>query len=166
MERISKDMYYCNIAEAVSQRSTCLMKHWGAVIVKDDTIISTGFNGAPRHIDDCLSKGNCRLLNYRKKNNLPRGTGYEQCLSVHAEMNAIIFADKESLKGATLYLCGKEILDFEGNEYYVKNPAPCNQCKKMIINAGIEKVVVKTTPTNLCTFDTKNWNENDITGGY
>lgn len=112
IDRISKHKYYLNIAEVVSQRSTCLCKHWGAVIVKDDTIVSTGFNGAPRKVVDCLEKQECRLLQYRKKNKLGRGTAYEQCLSVHAEMNAIIFADKDKLKNSTLYLAGFEIVDF------------------------------------------------------
>lgn len=105
-------------------------------------------------------------MDYRKKNKLGRGTCYEQCLSVHAEMNAIIFADGDKLKDATLYLYGTEFIGFDRNEQLVQNPKPCAECRKMIINAGIEKVVVKTTPTNVYTFNTKSWNENDITGGY
>ena len=111
MSRINKDVYYLDIAEVVLTRSTCMNKHWGAVLVKDDQILSTGFNGAPRGCKDCYENGFCRLYEYRKKNNLGRGEGYEQCIAVHAEMNAILFANGET-KGSTLYLVGKECMDF------------------------------------------------------
>lgn len=168
MDRIEKDKYYLNIAETVAQRSTCLCKHWGAVIVKDDTIISTGFNGAPRNVVDCLEKQECRLLQYRRKNNLGRGTAYEQCLSVHAEMNAIIFADKNKMKGATMYLVGKELVGIDQFEQYVISPRPCAMCRKMIINAGIENVVVRLNKNQAFTYNVKDWTliEDDIVGDY
>ena len=116
MSRINKDKYYLDIAEVVLTRSTCMNKHWGAVLVKDDTILSTGFNGAPRGVKDCYEHGFCRLYEYRRKNNLGRGTAYEQCISCHAEMNAIVFVhDKSLTEGSTLYLVGKELTDLDEN---------------------------------------------------
>ena len=100
MERRDKNNYYLDIAEAVSQRGTCLRKHYGAVIVKNDEIISTGYVGAPR------GRKNCSDLNYciRQKLSIPRGERYELCRSVHAEANAIISASRESMLGSTIYL--------------------------------------------------------------
>lgn len=167
MERISKTMYYLGIAKAVSQRSSCLNKHWGAVIVKDDTIVSTGFNGAPRQVKDCVEKGYCRLTEYRRKNKLSRGEGYEQCLSVHAEMNAIIQASKEELEGSTLYLYGVEQNNLDGIWTYVTNPMPCVNCRRAIINARISKVIVQTKNNVGTQFDVNDWEqENTIVGGY
>lgn len=165
MERLSKVDYYLGIAEAVSKRSSCLNKHWGAVIVKDDTIVSTGYNGAPRNICDCMERNYCKLKEYRKRTNSGRGTCYEQCVSVHAEMNAIIFASKDELKGSTLYLYGTECNNLDGIWECVKNPNPCSECKKLIINAGIRTVVIKT-PDGCIGIPVDQWNENDITGGY
>lgn len=166
--RIDKDNYYLNIAETVSQRSTCLTKHWGAIIVKDDTIVSTGFNGAPRKVKDCLQKGYCRLTEHRKKTNSGRGTCYEQCLSVHAEMNAMLSASKDEMLGATLYLVGKESTSLDGGFDYVKNPKPCTMCRKMIINAGIERVIVRIDRSYHSNYLVKGWtlNEDEIVGGY
>ena len=164
MERIDKIDYYLDIAEAVSKRSSCLNKHWGAVIVKDDTIVSTGYNGAPRKIKDCMERGYCKLAEYRRNTNSGRGTCYEQCVSVHAEMNAIIFANKDELKDSVLYLCGKE-RNLDGDWEYVKKPNPCSECKKLIINAGIKMVVVKTSNVYIG-IHVDQWDENDITGGY
>lgn len=166
MERISKTEYYLNIAEEVMQRSTCLNKHWGAVIVKDDTIISTGFNGAPRCMKDCLQKGFCNLYDYRRKNNLGRGTAYEQCLSVHAEMNAMIFADKDKLQGSTLYLAGEQCDNLDGIWMYVSNAKPCAMCRKLIINAGIKNVIVRQNEKLIQVFEVDGWEETDVIGGY
>lgn len=166
MKRINKHQYYLNIAKSVSERSTCLMKHWGAVIVKDDVIISTGFNGAPRKVKDCLEKGYCRLSEYRRKNKLGRGTAYEQCISTHAEMNAIIFGDKDSMNGATLYLYGTEMFDMDGEHRVVPFPNPCSECKKLIINAGIKEVVTIGDDNSIDTVLVNTWDETDITGGY
>ena len=167
MSRIDKDKYYLDIAEVVLTRSTCMNKHWGAVLVKDDTIISTGFNGAPRGVKDCYENGYCRLYEYRKKHNLGRGEGYEQCLSCHAEMNAILFVhDKSLTQGSTLYLTGKEITGLDGLWGYVPNPNPCHLCKKLIINAGIEKVICRTGKDQICDIDPSAWTDNMLIGGY
>ena len=166
MERISKAVYYLGIAKAVSERSSCLNKHWGAVIVKDDVIVSTGFNGAPRNVKDCTEKGYCRLAEYRRKNKLNRGEGYEQCMSVHAEMNAIINASKEELEGSTLYLYGVE-RNMDGDWIYVHNPMSCVNCRKAIINAKIEKVIVQTRDYTGIQMDVSDWELEDmIVGGY
>lgn len=167
IDRIGKEEYCLNIAETVSERSTCLTKHWGAIIVKDDVIVSTGFNGAPRKVEDCLQNGYCRLAEYRRKTNAGRGTCYEQCPSVHAEMNAIISANKNDMFGATLYLVGKQSTNLEGGFTYVTNPLPCSMCRKLIINARIEKVVIRLDKGVSKTYYTKDWQKiEDITGGY
>lgn len=167
MSRINKDQYYLDIAEVVATRSTCMNKHWGAVLVKDDQILSTGFNGAPRSIKDCYENGFCRLYEYRKKNNLGRGEGYEQCIAVHAEMNAIIFVhDKSLTQGSTLYLTGKELMDLDGNWNYVPNPNPCHLCKKLIVNSGIEKLVCRVSKFQILEINPKEWTDNMLIGGY
>lgn len=167
IDRIDKDCYYLNIAETVSQRSTCLTKHWGAIIVKDDIIVSTGFNGAPRKVEDCLQNGYCRLVEYRRKTNSGRGTCYEQCPSVHAEMNAIISASKDEMLGATLYLVGKESTNLDGGFNYVNNPLSCSMCRKLIINARIEKVVVRLDKNLAKTYYVKDWQHiHHVIGGY
>lgn len=127
--RISKEQYYMGIAKAVSKRSTCIRRQYGAVIVKDDRIVSTGYNGNPRGETNCIDIGKC----YRMENDIPHGTQYETCKAVHAEQNAIINA-REGLEGADLYLYGEE----NGEEIYA---IPCSICFNMIKNAGIEKVI-------------------------
>lgn len=137
MERRDKINYYLDIAETVSARGTCLRRNFGAIIVKNDEIISTGYVGAPRGRQNCCDLGYC----VREKLNIPRGERYELCRSVHAEANAIISAARSDMLGGTLYLVGKEYSSGE----YVKNANPCAMCKRMIINAGIAKVVVRDT---------------------
>ena len=132
--RISKDEYYLNIAKQVASRGTCLRRNYGAVIVKNDEIISTGYTGAPRGRSNCNQLGRC----IRQENKVPSGERYELCRSVHAEMNAIISASRDKMIGATLYLYGWDV----ENNCEKKNPTPCTLCKRMIINAGIEKVVI------------------------
>lgn len=129
-KRISKEEYYLGIALAVSQRSTCLRRKYGAVIVKDDEIIATGYNGAPRGEDNCCDLEYC----WRESNNIPHGERYEACRSVHAEQNAIISASRKDMIGATLYLIGTE----KGK---VIKAVPCDICRRMIANAGIKKVI-------------------------
>ncbi len=133
--RVDKRNYYLDMAEVASERCTCLRKHWGAVIVKNDEIISTGYNGAPR------GRKNCQDLKYciREKLNIPRGERYELCRSVHAEANAIISASRRDLIDSTLYLAGKNASD----NTYVVNARPCSMCKRMIINAGIKEIVIR-----------------------
>ena len=133
MIRPNKDNYYLDVAETVLKRSTCLRRNFGAVIVKNDQIISCGYTGAPRGRKNCNEIGECR----RKKLNIPRGERYELCRSVHAEANAIIQASREKMLNSTLYLVGKE---FDTGEY-VMNTAPCAMCKRLIINAGIRRVI-------------------------
>ena len=137
--RRDKINYYLDIAETVSERSTCLRRSFGAILVKNDEIISTGYNGAPRGRKNCSDIGGC----LREKLGVPRGQRYELCRSVHAEANAIISAPRSEMIGSTLYLVGLEYKDGS----YVANANPCAMCKRLIINAGIEKVVVRDTKT-------------------
>ena len=125
------------MADVARERSTCLRRTYGAVIVKNDTIVSTGYSGAPRGRANCIDLGYCM----RQKLNIPRGERYEFCRSVHAEQNAIIAASREQMLGSTLYLCGREVDTGE----IIKDANCCTMCKRMIINAGIEKVVVRRT---------------------
>ena len=155
MERVDKINYYLNIAETVSQRGTCMRNNYGSVIVKNDEIISTGYTGAPRGRKNCIDLGYCR----RKVNNTPSGAGYELCRSVHSEQNAIISADRQSMLGATLYLVGIN----KRNGEYIADNEPCTLCKRMIINAGIEKVVMRDDKENYRIELVKNWIENDDT---
>lgn len=141
MQRISKDKYYLNIARAVSQRSTCLSKKYGCVIVKNDEIIATGYNGSPRSEVNCCDIGKCA----RKKEggHYANDGNYDSCCSVHAEQNAIISASRRDMMGATLYLYGEKY--FDGKQLYnwttIENPEPCPICKRMIKNAGIKEIV-------------------------
>jgi len=135
MGRIDKINYYLDIAETVTERATCLRRCWGAVIVKNDEIISTGYNGAPRGRKNCTDVGFC----IREKLNVPRGERYELCRSVHAEQNAIISASRRDTIGATLYIVG---VDAKTREY-VEKSMPCAMCKRVIINSGIEKIYIR-----------------------
>ena len=139
MKRISKENYYLNMAETALERSTCLRRKWGAVIVKNDEIISTGYNGAPRGRKNCDELGYC----IRERLNIPRGERYELCRSVHAEQNAIISAPRKNMIDATLYMVGKHADTGE----YVENAMSCSMCKRVIINSGISKIVIRDTKT-------------------
>lgn len=153
MSRISKDNYYLNIAKTVASRGTCIRRKFGAIIVKDDVIISTGYAGAPR------GRVNCCDLNYclRDKMNIPRGERYELCRSVHAEANAIIAASRDRMLGATLYLAC--IDPKSGNT--VPGTCCCQMCKRMVINAGIEKVIVMENDSDYTVYSVNDWIEND-----
>lgn len=132
-----KDEYYINIAKAVSKRSTCLKRHYGAIIVNNDEIVSSGYNGSPRGMDNCCDKGICSRLDK------PHNSGdYSDCFSVHAEQNAIISASRREMIGATLYLYGEEIKDNKISE--ISNCIPCPICSRMIKNAGISRVISRT----------------------
>ena len=155
--RINKINYYLNIAETVCERSTCLRRKFGAVIVKNDEVISTGYNGAPRGRKNCCDLGYC----VREKMQVPRGERYELCRSVHAEANAIISSSREKMQGATLYMVG---LDAKTNEY-VKNTSSCSMCKRLVINAGIDKVIVRDTKEDYTIFKVSDWIKNDDTEG-
>ena len=135
MGRIDKENYYLDIAQTVAERSTCLRRRYGAILVKSDEIIATGYNGAPRGRQNCVDLNYCT----REALNIPSGERYELCRSVHAEANAIICASRRDMIGATLYLVGKEVPTGE----YVQNAMCCSMCKRMVINAGIEQVIVR-----------------------
>lgn len=147
MNRISKDEYYLGIALAVSKRSTCLRRHYGCVIVNDDIIIATGYNGSPRGEKNCCDTGKC------KRENAERYSDYTNCNAVHAEQNAIIAAQRKNMIGGTVYLACEEVRAVEAlkaaggkDEYEIvwvedENPVPCNICLNMLKNAGIVRVV-------------------------
>jgi dCMP deaminase len=129
LKRISKKDYYLGIAEAVSKRSTCIRRQYGAVIVLNDEIIATGYNGSPRNAENCCDVGCC----WRESNHIPHGEQYEACLAVHAEQNAIISASRRDTLGSTLYLVGFE----NGEQLPEEQVKPCKICEKMITNSGI-----------------------------
>lgn len=135
MTRRDKVNYYLDMAQVALERGTCLRRNFGAVIVKNDSIVSTGYTGAPRGRENCIDLGTC----IREKMNIPRGTRYEFCRSVHAEANAIIAASREQMIGATLYLVGKDMKTGE----IMKDANSCTMCKRLIINAGIDHVVIR-----------------------
>lgn len=132
MNRPNKEEYYLLIAKSVADRSTCLRRKYGAVIVKDDRIVSTGYNGAPVGRYNCCDLGTCVRINL----NIPRGTRYELCRSVHAEQNAIINASPQDMKDSIMYLVG-----VESDGSLISDYAPCSICKRMILNSGISEVV-------------------------
>ena len=158
--RKDKINYYLDIADVVSNRGTCLRRRYGAVIVKNDEVISTGYVGAPRGRKNCSDIGFCM----RQKLNIPRGERYEMCRSVHAEANAIISAERSKMIGSTLYLSGREV---DSNEI-IKNSSCCSMCKRMVINAGIEKVIVRDSDTEYRVINVSDWIENDdsLTGKF
>ena len=140
MKRITKTEYYLGIASAVTKRSTCLRRQYGAVIVKNDEIVATGYNGSPRGEENCCDVGVC----WREAHGIPHGEQYEKCVAVHAECNAIISASRNELLGATLYLFGYE------NGKPLEAPEPCLICSRLIKNAGIKNVV---TPAGIIPFN-------------
>ena len=153
MERVSKINYYLDIAQTVAERSTCLRRMFGAIIVKDDSIISTGYNGAPRGRQNCNEIAFC----IRDKLRIPRGERYEMCRSIHAEANAIIAASRDQMLGSTLYMV---CVDAKTGEL---SPGTCScmMCKRQIINAGIEKVIIRDTKTDYREIAVREWIEND-----
>lgn len=152
-ERRDKINYYLDLAEMVSQRGTCLRRNYGAVIVKNDEVISTGYVGSPRGRKNCSDLGVC----IRQKMMVPRGERYELCRSVHAEANAIISASRDKMLGSTLYLVGKEV---EGDRY-VSNSCSCSMCKRMVINAGIETVIIRDDKDNYRVIPVQSWIDED-----
>lgn len=153
MERISKENYYLDIAQTVASRGTCLRKKYGAVIVKNDVILSTGYVGAPRGRKNCSDLGVCM----RDKLNIPRGERYEMCRSVHAEANAIIAASRDQMIGSTLYLAG---LDSKTGEL-IAGTCCCQMCKRLVINAGIERVIIRDTPDEYRIIEVDSWIDDD-----
>ena len=148
-QRMSKDKYYLNIADAVLDRSTCLRRKYGAIIVKNDEILSTGYNGAPRGRKNCVDLGFCT----REELQVPRGERYELCRSVHAEMNAIISAARSECIGGTIYLAGRDVATGE----LIPDLLPCPMCRRMIINAGLSKIVIRRTPSTYDILNVQDW---------
>ena len=145
MTRIVKENYYLDIAETVLERSTCLRRQYGAIIVRNDEIVASGYNGAPRGRKNCCDLGYC----VREQMQIPRGERYELCRSVHAEANAIISASRNECIGGDLYLAGHDARS-------------CSMCRRMIINAGIRRVVIRNTREEFTVVPVQNWiNEDD-----
>ena len=153
MTRRDKINYYLDIAESVLKRGTCMRRNFGAIIVKNDEIISTGYVGAPRGRANCSDLGFCT----REKLNIPKGERYELCRSVHAEANAIISAPRNEMIGASIYLACH---DAKTDELYGE-VEPCSMCKRLIINAGISTVYVRTSRDEYKTIAVNSWIEND-----
>ena len=148
-QRISKENYYLNIAETVLERATCLRRVFGAIIVKTDELISTGYNGAPRGRRNCVDMGFCT----REAMKVPRGERYELCRSVHAEANAIISAARRDMVGGTLYLVGRNAQTGE----LLHDATSCAMCRRMVINAGLSKVIIRTTASEFSVVDVQDW---------
>ncbi len=153
MQRVDKINYYLDIAQTVAERSTCLRRCYGAILVKSDEIISTGYNGAPRGRKNCADLGLCT----REAMNIPSGQRYELCRSVHAEANCIISAARRDTLGATLYLACR---DPETGEL-IPGSTSCTMCRRMIINAGILQVVIRDTPTEYRVVHVEDWIRED-----
>ncbi len=152
-ERVSKHNYYLDIAQTVAERATCLRRKFGAIIVKDDVIVSTGYNGSPR------GRANCTDINFciREELKIPRGERYELCRSLHSEQNAIIAAPRDRMLGATLYMTCVSPQDGS----VLPGTNNCMMCKRMIINAGIETVIIRDTPTEYRIIKVSEYIEND-----
>lgn len=153
MLRRDKMNYYLDIAQTVSERCTCIRRNFGAIIVKNDEVISTGYVGAPRGRKNCTDLGYCT----REKLQIPRGERYELCRSVHAEQNAIISASRNQMIGADLYLV---CVDYQTREL-VAGTNPCSMCKRFIINAGIARVIVRDTLDDFRVIDVQSWISDD-----
>ena len=153
MKRIDKENYYLDIAETVLERSTCLRRRYGAIVVKNDEIVSTGYNGAPRGRKNCMDLGYCT----REAMNVPSGERYELCRSVHAEMNAIISAARRDTLGATLYLAGREAKNGE----LLHDATSCSMCRRVIINAGIDRVVIRSGERDYRVVHVEDWIRED-----
>ena len=155
MKRVDKENYYLDIAQSVMERSTCLRRNYGAIIVRNDEILSTGYNGAPRGRKNCVDLGRCT----REELRVPSGQRYELCRSVHAEANAIISAARRDILGGTLYLAGRDAKTGE----LLHDATCCSMCRRLVINAGIAKVVIRNTETEFTEVDTQQWIDEDDT---
>ena len=147
--RTNKQNYYLDIADSVLERSTCLRRKYGAIIVRNDEIIATGYNGAPRGRKNCIDCGGCK----RDAMNIPSGERYELCRSVHAEQNAIISAARKDCIGATMYLAGRDAVTGE----ILTDTTSCAMCRRFIINAGIKKVVARVGESEYVTTEVRDW---------
>ena len=155
MNRISKENYYLNIAQTVLERATCLRRVYGAIIVKNDEIISTGYNGSPRGRKNCVDMGFCT----REAMQVPRGERYELCRSVHAEANAIISASRNECIGGDIYLVGHDAK----TGGILSDATSCSMCRRMIINAGIKRVVVRNSKQDFTIVPVQDWIDQDDT---
>ncbi len=153
MERRDKINYYLDIAETVAERGTCLRRNYGAIIVKNDEIISTGYTGAPRGRKNCLDLNFC----IRQQMNIPRGERYEMCRSVHAEANAIISASRRDMIDSEIFIVGIDAVTKE----IVENSSSCAMCKRQIINAGIKRVYIRDTKEDFRVVEVQEWIDND-----
>lgn len=151
--RRDKINYYLDLAEVVSKRCTCIRRHYGAIIVKNDEVVSTGYVGAPRGRVNCTDLNRC----VREKLKIPRGERYELCRSVHAEANAIISASREEMIGSSLFLVGIDV----NSKKYVENASSCSMCKKLIINAGIGNVFIRDSEDSYRIIKVEDWIEGD-----
>ena len=149
MDRISKENYYLDIAQTVLERATCLRRVYGAIIVKNDEIIATGYNGAPRGRANCVDLGYCS----REAMRVPRGERYELCRSVHAEANAIISAARRDMVGGTLYLVGRDAQTGK----LLPDATSCSMCRRLVINAGLSRVVIRRTAQEFEVVDVADW---------
>lgn len=153
MGRIDKENYYLDIAETVLKRATCLRRHYGAIIVKNDEIVATGYNGAPRGRKNCTDLGYCT----REALQVPSGERYELCRAVHAEANCIISASRSAILGGTLYLAGRSAKTQE----LLPDATSCAMCRKLIINAGIDRVVIRRSPVEYTVVHVEDWIRED-----
>ena len=153
MGRIDKENYYLDIAGTVLERSTCMRRCYGAIIVHNDEIVSTGYNGAPRGRKNCADLGYCT----REAMKIPSGERYELCRSVHAEANAIISASRREVLGATLYMVCKDPKTGE----LIPGSTSCSMCRRLIINAGIDRVVIRNTETEYAVVHVEDWIRED-----
>lgn len=155
MKRIDKENYYLDIAQTVLERSTCLRRCYGAILVKNDEIISTGYNGAPRGRKNCADLGYCT----REAMQIPSGERYELCRSVHAEANAIISASRRDMAGGDLYLVGRDAQTGE----LLGDATSCSMCRRLIINAGLTRVVIRRSKTEFEVIPVSGWVDEDDT---
>ena len=155
MDRRDKTNYYLDMAQVALERGTCLRRNFGAVIVKNDVIVSTGYNGAPRGRANCVDMGYCS----REAMNVPRGERYELCRSVHAEANAIISASRNECIGGDIYLVGHDAK----TGAILSDATSCSMCRRMIINAGIKRVVVRNSKQDFTIVPVQDWIDQDDT---
>ena len=151
--RKDKDNYYLDIADSVSQRATCIRRKYGAIIVLNDEIIATGYNGAPRGRKNCQDTGEC----LRDTMSIPSGERYELCRSVHAETNAMLSAARRDMIGAVLYLAGRNA---KTNEY-LSDTACCTMCRRLVINSGIVKTICRVSEDEFVVYQTRDLVFND-----
>lgn len=153
MNRIDKENYYLDIAETVAERATCLRRCYGAIIVRNDEIIATGYNGAPRGRKNCVDLNHCT----RAALKIPSGQRYELCRSVHAEANAIISVARSETIGSTLYMACVD----PSTGALIPGSTSCAMCRRLIINAGIARVVIRNSKSEFSVVHVEDWIRDD-----